>query len=68
METTWGQKGDKMETKWRQKWRQNGDKMEGWRPGWARPGAGGNKNAFWEKNIAKSDGVLLQNGVCANIA
>ncbi len=29
METTWGQKGDKMETKWRQKWRQNGDKMEG---------------------------------------
>ncbi len=53
-----------METKWKQKWRQNG----GLKTRLGKAGGRGQQKCILGKNIAKSDGVLLQNGVCANIA
>ena len=75
VESKWRQNGDNMGTKRRQ----NGDKMEAkmetkWRPNGGlktslgKAGGRGQQKCILGKNIAKSDGVLLQNGVCANIA
>ena len=75
VETKWRENGDNMGTKRRQ----NGYKMEAkmetkWRPNGGlktslgQAGGRGQQKSILGKNTAKSDGVLLQHGVCANIA
>ena len=58
------QNGDKMEAKIETKWRQNG----GLKTRLGTAGGRGQQKCILGKNIANSDAVLLQNGVCANIA